>query len=390
MNGAFRLHTAWAAASALCALAAPANGAEWLHSARAPMSFRSWELESALGEKTQLSQLHIPLVTSLRLGPALDVVVSSAFGNSTLDPGGAADGLGEESLTGNGDVRAQIFLRLLGDRVLLQAGAGLPTGRKALDPAELRVAQALGNPLLGFRMKHYGEGLDLSGGGAVAFPLGASLTAAAGAGFVYRGEYEFVAGQPDFQPGEEISVSAGLDFTGGTSSPAVRLDASYRLFGPDRLDGDDIFDEGNQIELQATSRMRPAGARVDLAARVVSKEDNAILNPAGSDVEKVATDAGTAYFGRGETGLVRGRAFFGVAGDVTRFEGTAASEQVGTVFGVGPVLELALGDAAQVRVGGQVLFGQTDETEDGEGNVVPSTDLSGFDVTLSFVWAPGM
>lgn len=373
-------------------------------SARLPITYRSWKLESsdstATGQTT-ITQLHVPVVSSVRLGRSADLVLSTAYGNSGLevDPGGGTAGTTDLSMSGNGDVKAQLFVRLFEDRFLVQGGVGVPAGTKGLDAEQLAVVQALGNPILGFRMKHYGEGLDISGGGALAVPLGSAATAAVGAGFVVRGPYEFVENEPDFQPGQETSVSAGVDFVAGNSRPAVRLDASYRIFGADQLDGTDVFQEGNQIELQATTAFRPGKLRLDLAGRLVLKDDNEILNPPGDDVDKIAMDAGTAYFGQLETGLDFGGGFFGVGASLVRFDGGDPSGDAGaattapysgTAYGVGPILEFALGSGGRLRLGGQYLLGSIDEQRDTDDEVIaPSIDLSGFDATVSLNWNAG-
>lgn len=388
-------------ASVLLLAAAPATtqaAAVGVGAARLPVTFRTWEVEeSGTGAKTTLSQLHVPVVGSIRLGPSADLVLSTAYASSELEPeSGDGTAVSGTSLAGNGDVKAQLFLRFLDDRFLLQGGVGIPAGTRGLDPEEeLPILQALSEPLLGFRMKHYGEGLDLSAGTAVAFPLGPAVTAAFGGGFVARGAYEFVADQPDFQPGTEASVSAGLDFSGDGAQPAVRLDASYRMFAADRFDDEDVFQEGNQIELQAVSGFRPGRARFDLSARIVLKEDNSVLDPPGADVEEIAMDAGTAFFAQAETGLEFARGFLGVGASLTHFDGVEESEEtagsapyVGTAYGIGPVLELGFGGGGSLRIAGQVLVGSVDLPDPGDGTAAAEIDLSGFDVALSLGWAP--
>ncbi|MEZ4649544.1 MAG: hypothetical protein R3E97_12335 [Candidatus Eisenbacteria bacterium] len=377
---------------------APGARAGGVEVIRLPASYRTWEIDGPDSLTTTVSQLHVPVVASIGLGESVDLVLSSAYGSSTLEPGtpeGTASA-SDLSMNGNGDVKGQVFFRLLENRLLLQAGVGVPAGTVGLDTEQLTVVQALGNPLLGFRMKHYGEGLDLSGGGAFALPLGTSVTAAVGAGFVTRGEYEFVAGEEDFKPGQETSISGGVDILSGGARPALRFDASYRMFGADQLGGTDIFQEGNQLELQATTSFRPGTARVDLTGRYVLKDDNEILDPPGSDVEKIAMDAGSAFFAQAEAGFELGSAFLGASANLTRFDGGedtdgAASEAAytGSAFGVGPFLEFRLGDSGGLRLGGQYLSGSIDERTLADDTVIPSFDLSGFDVVASLTWAPG-
>lgn len=354
-------------------------GAEFLNAARLPLSYRTWTIEVDSVEAT-VSQFHLPVVGSLALSENLDLVISTAYASSDLEPEGGSS----LSLASASGVKGQLFVRLLGNRLLLQGGVNVPTGGTALDLDELTVVQALSSPLLGFRLKHYGEGFNVGGGAAIALPLGESATLGLGGGFVQRGAYEFVEGDEDYQPGTEISGSTGLDFN-REGVPVLRLDATYRMFGEDELGEEAIFEEGDQIELQASASTVPAPLAARARVRAVIKDDNTVFTGEGENIESITLDAGRSV--QVDGGLSYGiseAARIGIAGEFLQFSGDADGARDGYTFGVGPTLELGLGARARLGLEALYLSGQTDDIED-----IPGADLSGFSISLGFFVSPG-
>lgn len=377
-----RVSATTTALALLCVAAAVPRvaGAEFLNAARLPLSYRTWTVESDSVE-VKVSQFHLPAVGSLALGENVDLVISTAYASSDLEP----EGESSLSLASAAGVKGQLFVRLLGNRLMLQGGVNVPTGGTALDLDELTVVQALSSPLLGFRLKHYGEGFNVGGGAALALPLGESATFGLGGGFVQRGEYEFVEGDEDYQPGTEISGSTGLDFQSG-GFPVLRLDATYRMFGEDELGGEAIFEEGDQIELQAMASTVPAPFAASARVRSVIKDDNTVFSGEGESIESITLDAGRSVqfdgaisYGLSETARI------GVAGQFLRFSGAADESQDGQTFGVGPTFDLGLGSRARLGLEAMYLSGQTDDVDD-----IPGLDLSGFHVSFGLFLTPGM
>ncbi|MFN8549040.1 MAG: hypothetical protein U0527_14005, partial [Candidatus Eisenbacteria bacterium] len=133
-----------------------------------PLSYRSWTLESdSTHVKTTITQFHAPIQTGLALGTNVDLLVVAAGASSHLD-------LEEGStvaLDGASDVAAQLVWRGLGDRILLQGGVNLPSGKRELNVTQFNLARLLGQPILGFRLDEYGRGFDWTAGSAVSVPL---------------------------------------------------------------------------------------------------------------------------------------------------------------------------------------------------------------------------
>ncbi len=366
-------------ASVLALALIPAAAAASSGTVRVPGSYRTWTVKQD-GTETSISQFHLPLVVTAGLGRGTDLVVSGSGAFASTDPSGASS----NSLNGLTDVTAQLFMRLAGDRFLIHAGAGLPTGKTELDDREIVVARNLALPVLGFRAKDYGEGLNLSAGGAVAFPLSGTARFAMGAGFVHRGSYTLFAGGGDYRPAPEVSATAGLDLQGrgkGSTAPLLRLDAVYRIYGNDELDGETVFEEGNQLELQAAGSSGGSGLRLTGLARTVLKADNTVTGGQGQTVEALKASSGNAVLGRLEVDLPVGTALrAGITSEWNHVSGSDTPVWNGDSYGLGPVLRAALGAHARLEFNVMRLGGTLD------GGANPDLDLSGTSIGVTFSW----
>jgi hypothetical protein len=368
-------------AAALPAMASsPAAAGTTSVSFRAPASYRSWKLEAS-GAKTTVAQVHVPFTASVGLGASTDLVVSGALGFSSLKP----DSGRSLTLNGPADVTAQAFLRAAGNRLLLQVGVNLPTGKRKLGTDQLAVSRALAHPLLAFRLKQYGQGTDLNAGLAVALPLAPAATLGVGAGRIFRGAYPLGDGMKDFEPSGETAISTGLDLgeKGGTG-PTARLDAVYRFYGTDRQGGIKIFEPGNQAEFQLAARVGDRGLAAEVTGRLVFKADDRYLSP-GTQGEPQALRPGTysRLTAAGDAPL-GGRLRGGISVEWTGFSGGDLPGLDGSAYGGGPQLRLPLGRNGTLSVGGSYLHGTLDAS-----GTTPRTDLSGFAACCSLAWRMG-
>lgn len=370
-------------AALLLSIGADARAAGVWSSVRLPTEYRSMTVESDT-DTTDVTQAYVPVVASLSFGRQLDFVLAGAFAQSTIAPE-AGDDL---SLNGASDVTAQLFWRLAGNRVLVQGGLGLPSGKKELNQEELIVAQTLSVPLFGFRMKTYGQGLDLSAGAATALPLGERASLGLGAGIVSHGEYTLVEDGDDYKPGLESSVSLGLDLGGrargrgnasGSGAP-LRVDLSYRAFGKDQLGGEDLFQEGGQIEGQAAVALGQHGPRFNLLGRVVAKSDNTSFADSSGSIQELKEKPGTSVRGEATFDFPLGTSMrLGLLGEVQNFSGSDDASLNGSVFGGGPVLSILFGKSGGLRLAGEYLTGSIDENKETDRAKV---DLSGFSASI--------
>lgn len=379
-------------ASALLAGWADATHAGALGALRLPAEYRTFTVTNADDEELTITQIAVPIVGSLRLGGSADLVVSGAGASSSFEDVEGA----ESTLSGPTDVVSQLFVRLLSNRLLLQGGANLPSGKRELTGEELAVLQAISHPLLGFRLKDYGRGFDVSGGGAFAFPLGSSASFGFGAGYIQHGAFTLQENGDEYKPAWEGSCSAGLDFGGqsgrselpGRGGAPLRLDGSIRYYGRDKLDGLPIFEEGNQVEAMALVQSSGSGARAWASGRFVTKADNQALSTDGAEIVATKIKPGRNLLGAAgvEFGITSG-VRLGVEGEVHQFDGSDTVGLDGQLLGGGPSLSFLLGNHGSLRLSGRAYQGTLDGAVDEAGNtLIEEYDLSGIVVTAGLFW----
>ena len=352
-------------------------------SLRATGIYRVWVIDS--GDETTIWQARAPFHATGRLHPKVELLFSGATVLNRLEPEGGRS----ESLDGIVDGSLQLFVRLAGDHVLLRGGAFLPNGGEA-DSSELALARLLAHPVLGFRSRQMSRGLDGHAGITLALPLASSLRLGAGAGHTARGAYVLVEGADEYEPASETVVTAGLELGAtGASASFVRFDAAWRTFGIDRQGDLDLFEEGDQLEFQLSTRLgHEDGPMMEAAARLVEKEDNRILGPDGG--EPAEFSPGTWLRGHASLSSRLGRRVrFGLAGEWTRMNGhdqppAGGMSYDGTSYGGGPFIGFLLGDRFRLTIGGSILGGILDETTES-----PEMDLRGVQTTVTFTWRGG-
>lgn len=153
------------------------------------------------------------------------------------------------SLSGLTDTRLGLSYLFGGEQFLATAGLNLPTGQTALNAEELSVAQVIPLHALGLRTTYFGGGLDLSAGLSAALPFG-DWVLAAGVGVVYKGNFKPVAGSGEYAPGEELSLTVGMDRSFGEESKFL-ADATYTLYTTDTFEKTDYFKAGPRLLLEA-------------------------------------------------------------------------------------------------------------------------------------------
>ncbi len=167
------------------------------------------------------------------------------------------------------------------------------SGKANLTADELRVAESLDLPLLGFGLRRYGSGNEVGGGVTVYALRQDLLRASIGVAGTTRGGFELVQGAGHYVPASEAAITAGFDWGTSDDGPPVRLDLAWRTFGVDRLDGKEVFAEGDQFESRIDG-IRRSGDLVGRAwVRMVLKQDNQA--PANSLVGAYRANSGNAY-----------------------------------------------------------------------------------------------
>jgi hypothetical protein len=215
-------------------------------------------------EKDKVSEWSVPVTVFLPVGgkAGLYAVTAPAVG-SALEAGA------EYALTGMADLKCGGHVLLLNDRALLTLGVNLPTGKASLKTGEYSVASVLAMPAFQFRFPTLGQGLDLQVGLSGAAEV-AGAVIGFGASFLKKGGYQpFEGVDATYDPGDEISVSAGAEKEAVLFAKNVKLtaDAMYSLYFDDTWGGRKVFRSGNRLLLQARAELRIEPFDVTLLVR---------------------------------------------------------------------------------------------------------------------------
>lgn len=332
-------------------------------------TYRVWTIEdNETGETRTVRQAASRLSSTFEIQEDLDLVLYTS-GGASQDR--AAD---TAQLGGLADVKLKGFLHAWRRQLLLSVGVNLPTGRTALSEEEIRVAQAISPTVLGFRMREYGRGLDADFGAALGRSLTPTATVGVGANVLVRGKYDLDE-VTEYAPGSEVAVTAGIDWRSPRS--VLTFDLVYRAFGTDQQNGQDSYDDGNQLELTGVYLLRRPRWGLDLAVKnIVKAESELIVSPSPPTDTRV------------ENGL---NWWFTV---VPRYQPSSIVELVGMVDLVAidqsqmqatSAWALDLGLGCDVRLTSvAILEARLARLTGGSENDV--LDLSGWDTGLTFRW----
>jgi len=345
------------------------------------IGYRNWTIAFPTGD-VEVSQLLVPVSAQAQLTTNLDLTVWDAGASSRLRGGGATSSLAALSAAA-----AQASLRLADDRLLLQAGVSIPSGKRGLDAEEIDLLRLISLPLLHFGLTHYGRGPELNVGASVAVPWSESTTISLGTGYTARGEYALFENTEDYRPASEWAMNGGVDW--GNSDPEleglfVRANATLRLFGKDQIGGHDVFEEGRQLELGLAGRTGGAGVMWNGAIRAVFKADNTIHEASGTVVSQLNLAPGRALFASGGGSLPLPRSFrAGLDLEWAIVSGGDDLGRDGFSLAVGPSLEWS-GDRLGARVRGAYLGGHLNDNA-----ATGDASLHGLSTDVSLQWTWG-
>jgi hypothetical protein len=185
-------------------------------------------------------QVSTPITTAWALNQDWHVDVTALYANASVkyrDASGAG-ATRTATLSGVSDVRVRATGTIVRERLVLTAGANLPTGHTSLSNDEFGVLRIMAAPSLGLGSTPVGAGPSGTMGVIVARRAG-PWAMAMGGSYEYRGRYSpvaaLVAGAPsaDFQPGGVIRASVTGDRTVGPHRLSVAVSAD--VFSDDEL-----------------------------------------------------------------------------------------------------------------------------------------------------------
>lgn len=211
----------------LAALAAAPTAAQ-TGQASVGVTYQQVVEDPALADSASLDQVAVPVSVFAAVAPGVDVSLRAAYASTSR--GGAA---GVDGFT---DARVGVSARRAvgGGEVAVAVTAAVPAGG-GLTRDEAATAFRAAQDFYGFAAPTLRGGPSLAPSVSAAFPVGAALVVGGGVAYRLRPAFEPVAGVDDaFDPGEEVTVTAGLDALLPDGS-TLAVDGLYARYGSDTL-----------------------------------------------------------------------------------------------------------------------------------------------------------
>jgi len=232
------------ASVALCTSAASIARAQSLFDVEARLApqYLSYQVHEPADET--IAELAIPIFVSVPIGSRLSFDVGTAYANARVTSGAV-----RSEISGLSDTQIRGSYTFGGDFVVLTAGVSLPTGESTVTREQLLAAGRIGNDFLSFPVSEMGTGLAVTGGVAVAQPVG---DWSVGAGLAVRRSRAYqpfdVPGQTfRYQPGNELRARLGVDRPIGAGRLA--LGVTYAAFGREDAGGS-AYNTGDRVIAQ--------------------------------------------------------------------------------------------------------------------------------------------
>jgi hypothetical protein len=207
--------------------------------------WESYSFDEGLGYE-DLSEFSFPVVVDVLFGERTSLTLSSGFASvsATAVPGAPAE---DVSISGILDTEARLTYELLPRTLSLIVSGILPTGVTEIATAQSSALGLIASEVLDLSIVRLGSGGGVGVGFVGAVPVG-DLALGLGATFNTSGEFAPVAEGPDFRPGNEFRIRAGLE---GPVARAtyLRVAAIYAARGADEIGGVSPGDPGGQFSL---------------------------------------------------------------------------------------------------------------------------------------------
>jgi len=280
--------------------------------------------------------------------------------NFTLRAGHAITSGDLESLAGATDIQFGLgwFLERL--NLMASLGVNLPTGKRELNPAQFVTSTAISNPILNFRYPILGQGLNINPGLAWVAPVSNATVLGLGGSFQYKGTYKPLAGGIEYDPGDEILVTGGVDVQlDGLSN--ISLDAVFTIYGKDKVDGKESYASGSTIAGNLQYLRSFGQNELRIFTRYRSKGKSEIGSPVGLVAESLKSEP-NRWEALAEYKAVFSSAFsMGFSLDGKVYEETTSFLSGATLFGIGIGPVFSPTPAIRIPVRLRAQFGKTKE-----------------------------
>jgi hypothetical protein len=193
--------------------------------------YQSWSVDSRFSEFSTGIGLYYPLSRTASL---------------SVRTSHAATGGDPASISGLGDIQLGGSYHLERYHLVLGLGVNIPSGVKEMTQEEFETSVLFSNTLFDFRMPSFGQGLTLNPSAVWALPVNDNLVLGAGASYQYRGAFKPLKDYDDFDPGDEVLLTGGVDARLDETN-TVSVDLIVSFYGSDKLGSEEVFAGGNKF-----------------------------------------------------------------------------------------------------------------------------------------------
>ncbi len=194
--------------------------------------YQNWSLDSMkVSEASVLVSLYQPLSRQAA------ITLRGAFASASGDVA---------SLSGATDLQVAGSYYVESANMMFSLGLGIPVGKKKLTTDEFITSILLASNTFRFNVSQFGTGFNITPGVVWALPVGDDVVLGLGATYQYRGTFQPLADLGTFDPGDEISGTAGIELRLNETS-SISADVVYTHIGKDLLEGDEIYVSGDKI-----------------------------------------------------------------------------------------------------------------------------------------------
>jgi hypothetical protein len=241
--------------------------------------------------------------------------------------------------------------------LVLSLGVGIPSGTKNLKFDQFLLSVRLANNVFQSNVPQFGTGLRLSPSIIWAIPASEELVFGLGAMFQYRGTFSPLANLGDYDPGDEVSFTGGMDLKLDETG-SIAGDVVFSLYGKDKLDGREVFASGNKLlasllfqkffEMDALSVLLTfrTRAKAEIALANVQQPSSARIEPNQAEV----VGAYTVHFSRRVSVQfsLEGRFFQETSAPLTGFD----------MFGISLAPEFKLSETVSLHLSVKYVYGK--------------------------------
>ncbi|NQT27451.1 hypothetical protein HQ585_19010 [candidate division KSB1 bacterium] len=215
--------------------------------------FQGWRIEN---QTVPINQLSIPLMLMFPIGDQMHLILSHRSAYTWWEE--------DNTINGPSDTWVQLNYMLAKDRVLVNFGLGIPTGKTHLNNDQFLLSQLLSRNIFRFSMPVYGQGFCIKGGIAGAYPLNERIILGLGAQYIKKGSYNPVdytytypigneiyseTFSPKYQAGNEISGQVGLDIM-LSKDMKLMFDVMMTYYNRDMMDGQEVYGSGQKLVVE--------------------------------------------------------------------------------------------------------------------------------------------